>query len=146
MFKSLTRVSKLTLLFIMMFSFASMAINSEAYAFLHSREKLVPNAHFDHGLTKAQVGKIIGDACMELNWQPKKLDNNTIQARIVVRNKHTVIVNIPYTNNSYSIEYSSSINMDEKPDGKIHRNYNNWVKNLSDKINIKLSDFAFSHR
>ena len=87
--------------------------------------------------------KAIVAGCSERQWVASDIDNTTIEATIIVRGKHTVVVSIPYTENSYSIEYKSSVNMDYKPnsDGtfSINRSYNNWVNNLYQAINANIT-------
>jgi hypothetical protein len=51
---------------------------------------------------------------------------------------HTAEVEIPYSASSYAIKYKSSINL-QAADGKIHRNYNGWVLNLTRSINAQLA-------
>jgi hypothetical protein len=51
---------------------------------------------------------------------------------------HTAVVAIPYSPRSYSVQYRSSVNLDEKG-GTIHKNYNGWIQNLTRGINAQLS-------
>ena len=51
---------------------------------------------------------------------------------------HTAVVEIPYSATSYSIRYRSSIDLNEAG-GKIHKNYNSWVQNLTHGINGQLA-------
>ncbi|MCL1985623.1 MAG: hypothetical protein FWG59_04165 [Betaproteobacteria bacterium] len=81
--------------------------------------------------------------CADKNWRAVETDANTIEATNIVRNKHTVVVSIPYTAKSYSINYKSSSNMGykAKSDGtfSIHPNYNNWVNNLDKAIRANIA-------
>ncbi|MDR2695342.1 MAG: hypothetical protein LBC79_03060 [Deltaproteobacteria bacterium] len=90
------------------------------------------------GFTAKDMRAAIFNGCAEKNWRAIDVDANTIEATIVVRNKHTVVVSIPYTAASYSINYKSSTNMAYKSrsDGtfSINRSYNNWVRNLDEAI------------
>jgi len=92
-----------------------------------------------YNATSEQVKKIIIQECAILGWNAKDKDANTIVASILVRNKHYVVVEIPYTATTYSIKYVSSKNMEATVDGKIHPNYNSWVSNLNNAINGKLA-------
>lgn len=47
-------------------------------------------------------------------WRVSEPASNTIEATIMVRNKHTVVVSIPYTATHYSINYKASTNMEYK--------------------------------
>jgi hypothetical protein len=49
---------------------------------------------------------------------------------------HTAVVDIFYTATTYSIQYRSSINLDESG-GQIHKNYNGWISNLVKGINTQ---------
>lgn len=51
--------------------------------------------------------------------------------------KHTAVVDIPYSTTNYSIQYRSSINLNER-DGTIHKNYNGWIQNLTNGIEAQL--------
>ena len=65
-----------------------------------------------------------------------------IQAKLFVRNKHTVVVEIENTANTYSIRYVSSIDMKYgTQDGVpvIHPYYNRWVSELMDGIRSELT-------
>lgn len=93
----------------------------------------------NYHVTAEQVKKVIYAECATIGWKAKDKDANTIIATILVRNKHTVVVEIPYTATSYSIKYVSSSNMAATSSGNIHPQYNNWVLNLSNAINNKLS-------
>lgn len=88
----------------------------------------------------ADVKKLIMTACVESGWTPMDMGGDVVEARIVVRGKHTVEVTIPYTRNSYKIVYKNSINMEySAAKGTIHPNYNKWVNTLSANISKRLS-------
>ena len=95
--------------------------------------------------TEGDMRNAILKGCIEKNWSPVERSPGLIEATLVVRSKHTVVVEIPYTNQGYKINYKSSINMEytENSDGtfRIHPNYNKWVDYLSQAIrsNIMLS-------
>lgn len=102
-----------------------------------------PSSSFVSSSTTSQladVKKLIMVACVESGWSPTDIGNNTVEAKIVVRGKHTVVVSIPYTQSSFKIEYKNSINMEYSASkGVIHPNYNKWVNTLSANISKKLS-------
>lgn len=51
---------------------------------------------------------------------------------------HMARVDITYTLDSYNIQYRDSTNLDY--DGtNIHRNYNSWIQNLDNAIQVQLS-------
>jgi uncharacterized NAD(P)/FAD-binding protein YdhS len=49
-----------------------------------------------------------------------------------------MVVEIPYSTNTYSIKYRSSVDLMEN-NGKIHKNYNGWIQNLTRGINAQLT-------
>lgn len=85
-----------------------------------------------------QVRNAIMQAGKARQWVMKDAGPGVINAHISVR-EHTADVRIPYSASSYSIEYLNSSNMRAK-DGKVHRNYHRWVKNLDQKIKQNLAN------
>lgn len=74
-------------------------------------------------------------------WNVDKREPGLVIATLNVRNKHIISVKIPYTTESYSLQYLSSDNMKyEVKEGvpSIHPFYNRWVKNLRDSIDREL--------
>lgn len=88
-------------------------------------------------LSKDQVRAAIVRAGAALGWQMKDEGANTLVGTIQLR-KHTAVIAIPYSANTYSIQYRSSENLDEKG-GQIHKNYNGWISNLHKGINAQLA-------
>lgn len=80
----------------------------------------------------AAVEKAILSAAQKRGWVPRVVRAGLIEANITVR-IHTATIEIPYTDNSYSIIYKDSTELDYK-EGNIHRNYNKWVSLLSETI------------
>ena len=72
-----------------------------------------------------------------LGWQMKADAPGRITGTLMIR-KHTAVIEIPYSPASYSINYKSSVNLNEE-EGQIHKNYNGWIQNLSRGINAQLS-------
>jgi len=61
-------------------------------------------------------------------------------ATLVVRNKHTVVADVTYTPEKYSVVYKSSINMKydiQNGVPVIHPFYNDWAKKLVDAIRVE---------
>jgi type IV pilus biogenesis protein CpaD/CtpE len=88
-------------------------------------------------LTNEQVRNAIVRAGSSLGWQMKDEGPGMLVGTLELR-KHTAVVAIPYSTKSYSVQYRSSVNLDEKG-GKIHKNYNGWIQNLTRSINAQLS-------
>ena len=64
-----------------------------------------------------------------------------MEASLLVRNKHTIVVEIVYDPEKYSIHYKNSNNMNAAfCEGKyyIHPNYNVWTSRLNDEIQAQL--------
>ncbi|MBA5248126.1 MAG: hypothetical protein FE834_01125 [Gammaproteobacteria bacterium] len=85
------------------------------------------------------IEKAIVRAGVGLGWVMNKKSDGRIVGKLALR-KHLAIVNITYDQNSYSINYVSSSNLDYA-NGKIHGNYNGWITNLEHAINSQLSLF-----
>lgn len=88
-------------------------------------------------VTKDQVRAAIVRAGGALGWQMRDESPDQLSATLVLRG-HTAVVDIPYSDKSYSIKYRSSVNLNESG-GSIHKNYNGWVQNLTRNINTQLS-------
>ena len=87
-------------------------------------------------MTSDQVRLAIIRAGDGLGWKMKDDGPGKMIGTLVLR-KHVAVVDIPYTATSYSIKYRSSVELDEK-DGKIHKNYNGWIQNLTRNITAQL--------
>lgn len=63
-------------------------------------------------------------------WAMSRVQDGLIKGTLFIRD-HEVVVNIPYTEDSYSIRYADSVNMNYSANKKaIHKKYNQWVRNL----------------
>lgn len=89
-------------------------------------------------LSSDEVRKAIMRAGSTLGWQMNAGAPGKITGTLNVR-KHTAVVEIPYSSRSYSINYKSSVNLNEE-EGQIHNNYNGWVKNLARSIDANLAN------
>lgn len=83
------------------------------------------------------VRSSIVKAGVELGWEMKGEGLNQLLATLNVR-EHITVVDIFYTETTYSIKYRSSTNLGEQY-GKIHRNYITWISQLSKKINAQFT-------
>ena len=97
----------------------------------------VPSAS-GKALSSDEVGKPIFPAGTTLGWQMNAGPPGKVTGTLNVR-KHTAVVEIPYSSRSYSINYKSSVNLNEE-EGQIHNNYNGWVKNLARSIDANLAN------
>ncbi|MFV3371576.1 hypothetical protein ACNFH5_25690 [Pseudomonas sp. NY15435] len=91
----------------------------------------------DSRRTTAQVQEAIHKALAEQKWTLQQDNGSVIYAQITVRERHHAEISIPYSSQQYSIKLRSSSGLDEE-NGQIHRNYNNWVTILNEKIQQNL--------
>jgi len=86
-----------------------------------------------HSYSHEEIKKAILTGAAERGWTVRHIGDEVIQADILVRNTFYARVDITYSLSNYRIDYRDSREMDYK-NGKIHRNYNRWVKNLDKSI------------
>jgi hypothetical protein len=88
-------------------------------------------------LTTAQVEKAILQAGVQRNWRMQKVKDGLITGTLALRT-HVAVVDIKYSATAYSITYKNSTDLDY--DGtNIHKNYNSWIRNLDNSIQLYLS-------
>ena len=67
-------------------------------------------------------------------------------AQVVVRGKHTLVVDIQYDSRSFDINYKDSVNLEYRVrrNGRvnIHRNANSWMENIQTDITATLVAFC----
>jgi hypothetical protein len=93
-------------------------------------------------LTGEQVRDAIVNAGKKRRWIITTPGPSELIATYDKQGKHTVVVNIKYSPDRYSVKYRSSTNMKYTvEDGKplIHPYYNKWVQTLINDINFELS-------
>jgi len=83
------------------------------------------------------IKKAIIRAGASLGWAVKDVGPGHLTATLFLR-KHMAKVDIFYSATKYSIKYKDSQHLNY--DGtNIHKNYNSWVTNLNNKIQVQLS-------
>ncbi len=88
------------------------------------------------GYTARDVRSAILQAGAAKGWQMKEIRPGLIVGTLNVRD-HMAQVDIEYDRKTYSILYKNSYNL--KYDGaNIHKNYNEWVQQLSAAINTQM--------
>jgi len=90
-----------------------------------------------HQQTMSSVKNAIIQAGYSLGWQMNDVAPGHLIGTLNIRS-HQAVVDITYTPENYSINYKDSTNLKHKGN-KIHKNYNAWVKNLTNAINKRLS-------
>ncbi|HAT1681597.1 TPA: hypothetical protein I8Y21_002259 [Klebsiella oxytoca] len=89
------------------------------------------------GHTQEQVKNAILKAGVQRQWIMTEVSPGVIKARQQSRD-HMAEVRITYSATRYDIRYDNSLNL-RASDGKIHKNYNRWVRNLDKDIQVNLS-------
>lgn len=98
-----------------------------------------PRAEFGCELSMKKVSLGITLALITRGWNvTKKESDGTMVAQIIVRGKHTLVVDIAYNEKSFDITYKSSDNLNYKDKGDgtatIHRNANKWMRKIHQDI------------
>ncbi|MFK3972178.1 hypothetical protein ACI2KS_15775 [Pseudomonas sp. NPDC087358] len=96
---------------------------------------LATNLHAD----QEQVKQAILTTLVKRQWSVQRVGPDLVQAQITVRGQFHAEIDIPYTADHYQIRYRDSREMNYK-DGKIHKNYNRWVRLLDKGILNELRD------
>jgi hypothetical protein len=89
-------------------------------------------------LSLSEVKKGIDTALLVKEWSPSNSKTGYTQGKIIVRGKHTLVVDINYTETTFDIKYKSSNNLKHSINSagveKIHPNANSWMSNLKNAI------------
>lgn len=86
-----------------------------------------------------KVAQAIIRAGAGLGWQMKKVAEGEIQGTLLLRD-HMAKVKVPYTTKDYSILYQDSANLKyDASANTIHSNYNGWIQNLNNAIQLQLN-------
>lgn len=89
-------------------------------------------------ITDADITRAIVTAGRSLGWIMKEKGPGHILGTLHLRT-HTAVVDINYDRTKYSITYNNSTNLNY--DGtNIHSNYNGWIQNLSNAIDVQVSN------
>jgi hypothetical protein len=85
-----------------------------------------------------EIRQAIVRAGSGLGWEMKPDRPGHLTGRLALRT-HVAVVDVDYTQTTYSIKYRESTNLDADGD-KIHRNYNGWIQNLDKAIKVQLQN------
>lgn len=91
--------------------------------------------------TLKSIEAAIIKASTERGWIPEKQPNtNIIECTLLVR-KHSLVIDIAYSLNGYTMTYKSSSNLNYDPaKNTIHSKYDNWTNNLNIDIQKALAE------
>lgn len=87
-----------------------------------------------------QMKTAIVEAGISRKWVMTPVSPGVINGRLAQRG-FAANIRISYTSQSYRIDYLSSENL-KAGEGKIHNNYNRWITNLDQDIQLRLSALA----
>ncbi|TNJ14305.1 hypothetical protein CF111_21295 [Aeromonas sobria] len=95
------------------------------------------NSQVPANLSEQDVSRAIINAGVSKTWAMREERPGLITGHIQVR-QHQANISIPYNTTNYSINYVSSVNLNDKGSGKIHRTYNRWINGLNQAIQLEL--------
>jgi hypothetical protein len=87
--------------------------------------------------TMETVAQAIQRAGSGLGWTVEAVQPGEMKGRLELR-RHVAVVSIKYDMKRFSISYVSSENLAHSGN-TIHRNYNNWIRNLENAIREEVS-------
>jgi len=99
---------------------------------VHNVEQSLSQRYSDNQMKTAILEAGIGRKWIMTPAAPGVINGRYAQRDFVAN------IRITYTSQSYSIHYVSSQNL-KAQDGKIHANYNRWVNNLDQDIQLRLA-------
>lgn len=89
----------------------------------------------------AQIKQAIVAGASARSWSIAPQADGKLLATLNVRGKHSIVVDVSYTADKYSLRYKDSSNMkfgDRDGQFVIHPSYNKWVQGLKEAIRIEL--------
>lgn len=99
----------------------------------------VENSPIEAKVPSSKIYDAIKIAGASKGWIITNVRPGLALGKLNARN-HIAIVEISYTQNSYSIKYKDSTELNyNASNNEIHQNYNGWIKNLENAINLQLS-------
>ncbi len=96
-------------------------------------------------LTLDDVAKALRQAAVVRGWSVEDTGPGKAVATLDVRGKHTIKVDIDYTEKAMSFKYKDSVNMkygrNDESQAVIHPFYIKWVRNLLSDVRAELGRF-----
>ncbi len=101
----------------------------------------VNNSAIEAKASSTKVYDAIKNAGLSKGWIITQAKPGLAIGTLNIR-RHKAVVEIPYTSKSFSIKYKNSMNLNyDASKNIIHNNYNGWVQNLENAINLELSKY-----
>src|SRR5687768_16546611 len=99
----------------------------------------IANDRIEHArpLSPGQVRAAIVAAALSLGWRVKDAGLGRMEATLY-RGAQVAVVDIPFSGTQYRIEFKDGENLDAGK-GAIHRDYNEWVRDLDRAIRAAIS-------
>jgi len=119
---------------------AALPAGAARTAALLNYEELPVQTADGKALTLEQVRKAIIAGAATRQWAASVQPNNVVQLTYS-RGKHTAVVAVKYSTKTYSIHYVDSTDLNYGMEGGkpvIHPNYNGWINNLRQAIDVQL--------
>jgi hypothetical protein len=79
------------------------------------------------------IQQAIQRAGLRRGWSIYGVEPGRLRGKLTVR-KHVIVVEIPFTKNSFGVRYVSSEQMMYSGGNTIHKKYNFWINNLARDI------------
>jgi hypothetical protein len=116
-------------------------VRAEAARIVNLENLAIPERTDGTGFSLEEVRALIMNGCTRRDWKPDYEGSSVITCSILVRGRHFVKVEIPFSEVDYSIYYLDSDQMEYNPEKQsIHRKYNGWVNNLRLMIDQQFSE------
>lgn len=105
---------------------------------IQDHEEIAIVRYDNETLSLEQVQRAILLAGIDQGWDMRPAGKGHVVGTLLVRGKHTAVVDIEYDAKAYSVLYKDSTNLDFRQPRLIHPNYNAWVSTLIRHINSSL--------
>lgn len=101
-------------------------ITNAPYTASYESARVLTLSDYERAIVRAGAGR---------GWQMVSAGPGLLRGDITVRGRHSASIEIPFTTDTYSINYISSNGLDyDSGVGTIHPNYNQWIRVLDSDI------------
>lgn len=129
-------------LLVALFAFTGQALARDAVPLVNLENQAISTGS-GKTLTLDDVRRALRQAAAVRGWSIEDLAPGKALATLMVRGKHTVRVDVSYTEKSVSFTYRDSVNMkySKNEEGRpvIHPFYMKWVDNLMTDLRVELA-------